>query len=145
MTKTPAWRAGGSTTIHATCLKLARGGSAAGLLALSASSACTCPPCAAAATTSPACPEATGGNATNVAPAGASAAASADPRVAREVLWDGELVARGQGWANCDKPGEGCKATLAAALSEGTGNSNGLKLQGQGAGWQGGGWNWFGW
>jgi hypothetical protein len=60
------------------------------------------------------------------------------------VIWDGDDVTRGQAWASCDKEGK-CKATLAAAAGEGAGGSNGMKLHGEGEGWQGGGWNWFGW
>jgi hypothetical protein len=61
------------------------------------------------------------------------------------VIWDGDEVARGQGWASCDKEAEGCKSTLAPASGEGANASTGLKLHGEGPGWQGGGWNWFGW
>jgi hypothetical protein len=79
------------------------------------------------------------------ASAGASTTSTAQAHGSREVLWDGDVVARGQGWANCDKPAEGCKATLTPTPSVGAGGTSGLKLQAQGSGWQGGGWNWFGW
>lgn len=75
------------------------------------------------------------------APAGAAAATGSG----REVIWDGDEVTRGQGWASCDKEAEGCKSQLAPAAGEGADGSSGLKLHGEGPGWQGGGWNWFGW
>jgi hypothetical protein len=60
------------------------------------------------------------------------------------VLWDGDDVSAGMSWASCDKEGA-CKATFAAAAGEGASGTSGLRLHGEGPGWQGGGWNWFGW
>jgi hypothetical protein len=113
---------------------------AAAGIALGASSGCLCPPCAAGPTTA-----ATAGTtvaATTAAPA--MAASSPVTGGSREVIWDGDNVAKGQSWASCDKEGA-CKATLAPAPGEGAAGSSGLKLHGEGSGWQGGGWNWFGW
>ena len=99
-------------------------------------SGCLCPPCAVAPTAAAATPAAAA-----AAPAPtATVVASGE----RKVIWDGDETSAGQSWASCDKEGA-CKATFAAAPGEGAKNSNGLKLHGEGAGWQGGGWNWFGW
>ncbi|MEY4544910.1 MAG: hypothetical protein RL685_1105 [Pseudomonadota bacterium] len=79
------------------------------------------------------------------APAAAATAAASPSGSGKEVIWDGDDVTRGQGWASCDKEAEGCKSQLAPAPGEGAKGSSGLKLHGEGTGWQGGGWNWFGW
>jgi hypothetical protein len=110
------------------------------VLASAGAASCTCPPCAAAPTTAAAtCPP----------PAAAVAVAPTVPTAAagtqRKVIWDGDAVTRGQGWANCDQQAQGCKSTLAPAPGEGSAGTSGLKLHGEGPGWQGGGWNWFGW
>jgi len=89
---------------------------------------CVCPPC-----------EAPG-----------AAAAKPVPVVAvgsKLVIWDGEGggLEGGKGWADCDKKGPPCKATLAPAPKAGKDGSTGLKFHAEGEGWQGGGWNWFGW
>lgn len=110
----------------------------AALTTLSLASGCLCPPCAAGPTTAAA---STGTATAAAAPAAATSVAGGS----REVIWDGDDVARGQGWASCDKEAEGCKSTFAPASGEGANSSTGLKLHGEGPGWQGGGWNWFGW
>jgi hypothetical protein len=112
---------------------------AAAGLALGGSSGCLCPPCEAGPTTAAAVTGSTAAAATDEAPAAAAVAGGS-----REVIWDGDDVAKGMSWASCDKEGA-CKATFAPAPGEGAKGSNGLKLHGEGAGWQGGGWNWFGW
>ena len=89
---------------------------------------CVCPPC-----------EAPG-----------AAAAKPVPVVAvggKLVIWDGEGggLEGGKGWADCDKKGPPCKATLAPTPKAGKDGSSGLKFHAEGEGWQGGGWNWFGW
>ena len=108
----------------------------AAVLALTSSSGCLCPPCEAGPTT------AAGVAAPSAAAAAPPAAAVASGK--SEVIWDGDGVAKGQGWASCDKEGA-CKVTFAPAPGAGASGSNGLKLHGEGEGWQGGGWNWFGW
>lgn len=105
------------------------------MLALVASACLTPPPPPAQGAAAPAA-------AASPAAAGAAAAATGS---GREVIWDGDEVTRGQGWASCDKEAEGCKSQLTPAPGEGANGSAGLKLHGEGAGWQGGGWNWFGW
>jgi hypothetical protein len=129
---------------NSTAAKSQAGGAVAlaalGGMLLAGAAGCLCPPCAA------------GPANTAAAPAPATATESAAPAPAsepvasggKEVIWDGEDVTRGQGWASCDKEGK-CKATLAPSTGEGAGGSNGLKLHGEGDGWQGGGWNWHGW
>ena len=104
--------------------------------ALLGAAACLTPP-----------PAATAGAAAPAAAAPAAGAPGATPATTngREVIWDGEEVSRGQGWASCDKQAEGCKSALAPTPGEGANGSSGLKLHGEGPGWQGGGWNWFGW
>jgi hypothetical protein len=110
--------------------------------AASGSTACLTPPPAGAAppaaAPTAAAPAANG----SMAPAAPAAAATGN---GVEVIWDGEDVTRGKGWASCDKAAEGCKSVLAPTPGEGAGGSSGLKLHGEGPGWQGGGWNWFGW
>lgn len=101
-------------------------------------SGCLTPPAAAPAAAVPA------GAAPAAAPAANAAAAPAAAN-GREVIWDGDEVSRGQGWASCDKQAEGCKSALVPTPGEGANGSSGLKLHGEGPGWQGGGWNWFGW
>lgn len=109
------------------------------LLALGSAPGCLCPPCAAGTAAAP--------SAGTAEPAAAEAAPTASAPVAagnRHVIWDGEEATTGQSWASCDKEGE-CKSTLMPAPGEGAGGTSGLKLHGEGPGWQGGGWNWFGW
>jgi len=108
------------------------------VLALAASSGCLCPPCEAGPTTAA---SVAGPSAAAAAPAAAAATVASGKS---EVIWDGDSVAKGQGWASCDKEGA-CKVTFAPAPGAGASGSNGLKLHGEGEGWQGGGWNWFGW
>jgi hypothetical protein len=114
----------------------------AGFAAASGSAACLTPPpagaAAPAAAPAAAAPAANGG----MAPAAPAAATTGN---GFEVIWDGEDVTRGKGWASCDKAAEGCKSVLAPTPGEGAGGTSGLKLHGEGPGWQGGGWNWFGW
>lgn len=100
---------------------------------------CLCPPCAAGPANAAAAPA-------PAAPDTAATPASSEPVASggKEIIWDGEDVTRGQGWASCDKEGK-CKASLAPKSGEGAGGSNGLELHGEGDGWQGGGWNWHGW
>jgi hypothetical protein len=97
---------------------------------------CLCPPCAAGPANTAAAPSSPVASTTEASSAVASGG--------KEVIWDGDDVVRGQSWAGCDKEGK-CKATFAAAPGEGAGGTNGMKLHGEGDGWQGGGWNWFGW
>ncbi|MET0412207.1 MAG: hypothetical protein ABW217_12975 [Polyangiaceae bacterium] len=104
-------------------------------LGLIGASGCLCPPCAVAPTAAASTPAVA-----SAEPAATTAVASGK----RAVIWDGDEVSAGQSWASCDKEGA-CKATLAAAAGEGAGGTSGLKLHGEGPGWQGGGWNWFGW
>jgi hypothetical protein len=106
---------------------------------LAGTSGCLCPPCAAGPATAAAAPAPTA-----AAPAAAEGTAAPAASGSSEVIWDGDEVTRGQAWASCDKEGK-CKATLTAAPGEGAGGTNGMKLHGEGEGWQGGGWNWFGW
>lgn len=107
---------------------------------LGAASGCLMPPPATApgAATSPA--PVAGGNAATAPSATTAAPSDGSPTV----IWDGEDKATGMSWASCDKEGA-CKSTLAAAPGEGANGTSGLKLHGEGPGWQGGGWNWFGW
>lgn len=112
----------------------------ASLTALLVTAGCLCPPCAAGPTVASA-PASTSPAAAPATPGASAPVASGQ----REVIWDGDEVARGQGWASCDKEAEGCKATLAPAPGAGVNGSSGLALHGEGPGWQGGGWNWFGW
>jgi hypothetical protein len=77
--------------------------------------------------------------------ASGESAAPAAATAGREVIWDGDEVTRGKGWASCDKAAEGCKSVFGPTPGEGAGGTSGLKLHGEGPGWQGGGWNWFGW
>ena len=109
------------------------------LAALTGATGCLCPPCAAGGATTAAA--STGTATAAAAPAAATPAASGS----KEVIWDGDGVKRGQGWASCDKEAEGCKSTLVDTAGEGANGTSGLKLHGEGPGWQGGGWNWFGW
>lgn len=110
-------------------------------LVLAGAAGCLCPPCAAGpANTATAAPAPAATDSAAAAPAASEPVASGG----KEVIWDGDDVTRGQGWASCDKEGK-CKATLAPSTGEGANGSNGLKLHGEGDGWQGGGWNWFGW
>jgi hypothetical protein len=106
------------------------------VLALS-QAACLCPPCP--------------GTAGAAAPAAAAAAepaaskrGSSRPVPNRLVIWDGDKVGAGQGWADCDKK-PGCKATVVKAAGAGMNGGAGLKFHGEGPGWLGMGWNWFGW
>lgn len=108
--------------------------------ALLGAAACLTPPPA-----TPAGAAAPAASAPAAAPAAAAPAATPAAANGREVIWDGEEVSRGQGWASCDKQAEGCKSALAPTPGEGANGSSGLKLHGEGPGWQGGGWNWFGW
>jgi hypothetical protein len=111
------------------------------LAAASGSAGCLTPPppgAASAAAPAAAAPAAT----TGTAPA---AAAAPSTGTASEVIWDGDEVTRGKGWASCDKAAEGCKSALTPTPGEGSGGTSGLKLHAEGPGWQGGGWNWFGW
>jgi len=110
----------------------------AAFAAAASTAGCLTPPPAGAAAPAAAAPAANGG----MAPSAAAAPASGN---GYEVIWDGDDVARGQGWASCDKEAEGCKSVLAPTPGEGASGTSGLKLHGEGPGWQGGGWNWFGW
>lgn len=109
----------------------------AAALALASAAGCLCPPCAAGPAVA----------ATSSTGAAEPAAAASTPAASgtSEVIWDGDNVTKGMSWASCDKEAEGCKATFAPAPGEGADGSTGLKLHGEGPGWQGGGWNWFGW
>lgn len=115
----------------------------AGWLAAAGGAGCLTPPPAGAASAA-AAPAAAPAPAAN---AGMAPAAAAAPTTGNgyEVIWDGEDVTRGKGWASCDKAAEGCKSVLAPTPGEGASGTSGLKLHGEGPGWQGGGWNWFGW
>jgi len=109
--------------------------------AAASSLACLTPPATGAAAPAAAAPAAPTPNGA-MAPATAAATPSGN---GYEVIWDGEDVTRGKGWASCDKAAEGCKSALAPTPGEGAAGTSGLKLHGEGPGWQGGGWNWFGW
>jgi hypothetical protein len=124
------------TTTHRKTLTFVAVVGAAGSLA-----GCLCPTCInnPGGTTAAATTEST---AAAAAPAESSAGAEAGP--GSTVIWDGENAATGQSWASCDQEGK-CAATLAIVEGEGKDGGIGLKLHGEGAGWQGGGWNWFGW
>jgi hypothetical protein len=95
---------------------------------------CLCPPCpATAGGAAPAAAQATG----NAAPSG--------PTPDRLVIWDGDKVAPGQSWADCDKKPD-CKMTATKTAGAGTNGSAGIKVHVEGpSGWAGMGWNWFGW
>ena len=113
-----------------------RVGLVACVLAL-AQAACLCPPCPATA----------GGSApASAGPAAGKPAASAPsgPTQDRVVIWDGDKVGAGQGWADCDKK-PGCKSAVAKVSGAGVNGGAGLKFHGEGPGWLGMGWNWFGW
>jgi len=112
---------------------------ALGGLLLTGAAGCLCPPCAAGPANTAAAPAPAATDSAAAAPASEPVASGG-----KEVIWDGDDVTRGQGWASCDKEGK-CKATLAPTPGEGASGTNGLKLHGEGDGWQGGGWNWFGW
>jgi hypothetical protein len=113
------------------------GGSLVAVAALFSSAACLAPPPPGAA--APAAPAAA------AAPAPSGGAAAAAPAEGREVIWDGDDVSRGKGWASCDKQAEGCKVVFEPTPGAGANGSSGLKLHAEGPGWQGGGWNWHGW
>jgi hypothetical protein len=114
----------------------------AGFVATTGSAGCLTPPPpgAASAAAAPAAAPAPAAN-------GGMAPAAAAPTTGNgyEVIWDGDDVTRGKGWASCDKAAEGCKVALTPTPGEGASGTSGLKLHGEGPGWQGGGWNWFGW
>jgi hypothetical protein len=112
---------------------------AAGGLLLAGAAGCLCPPCAAGAANTAAAPVPAATPSVAAAPSAAPVASGG-----QEVIWDGDDVKRGQGWASCDKEGK-CKATFAPSPGEGESGTIGLELHGEGDGWQGGGWNWHGW
>jgi hypothetical protein len=97
-------------------------------VSLVASISCVCPPCEA--------PGAAGPKAIPVVPVGG-----------KLVIWDGEGggLEGGKSWADCDKKGPPCKATLAPLPKSGRDGKTALRFHADGEGWQGGGWNWFGW
>lgn len=97
---------------------------------------CICPPCEAGSPTG-------GGQATA---GGADAASTVSPKEDRYVFWDGEGAGESaKGWADCDKKGDGCKATLVPEPKAGVEDSMGLHFHGEGPGWIGLGWNFIGW
>jgi len=97
-------------------------------VSLVATFGCVCPPCEA--------PGAAGPKAIPVVPVGG-----------KLVIWDGEGggLEGGKSWADCDKKGPPCKATLAPLPKSGRDGKTALRFHADGEGWQGGGWNWFGW
>jgi len=127
-----------SSQEHTVATRRLRRALLAGLAAGSAG--CLTPP--PAGTAGAAAPAAAAPAGNDMAPAAAAAPATGN---GVEVIWDGEDVTRGKGWASCDKAAEGCKVALAPTPGEGAGGTSGLKLHAEGPGWQGGGWNWFGW
>jgi hypothetical protein len=96
---------------------------------------------AVAGATSPAGATAVAGPAPTPASAAPTSAAGAD----RLLVWDGDQAAGGSGWANCDKPGEKCKASITKVGGVGVSSTAALKFHAEGPGWLGFGWNWFGW
>ena len=100
----------------------------------SVQAACLCPPC----------PATTGGSAAAAPEPSAVKSASSAPVPGRLVIWDGDKIGAGQGWADCDKK-PGCKATVAKVSGAGVNGGAGIKFHGEGPGWLGMGWNWFGW
>src|SRR5580692_5673179 len=110
------------------------GGAAfAPLLALLSQAGCLCPPC----------PGTPASNGVAQEGAGAEAAVKAAPVApgSRLVIWDGDKVGGGQGWADCAKKGA-CKSTLTKAPGVGVDGSAALKFHGEGPDWIGAGWNW---
>jgi hypothetical protein len=59
----------------------------------------------------------------------------------RLVIWDGDKVGGGQGWADCTKK-PGCKSALTKTPGVGVDGSTALKFHGEGTDWIGAGWNW---
>lgn len=60
------------------------------------------------------------------------------------VIWNGDDVKGGSGWASCDQT-PACKVETSLVEGEGIDGSSAMRVRAKGGGWIGGGWNWFGW
>jgi hypothetical protein len=75
---------------------------------------------------------------------GAGAAKKA-PKSTAVIVWNGDDLATGQGWAAPPMTNKVTKASIAPEAGVGVGGTAGLKWTAIGPEWAGFGWNWFGW